>query len=221
MATEGRGGGERERRTAVVLAGGRSTRFEGGDKLLSDLAGEPLVRRTVARLAPVVGTVVLNCRDDQREALAAALEGFDGFDLRFAVDPEPDAGPMAGIRTGLRAAPTEFAVVVAGDMPFVEPGLVRHLFARVAGHDAAVPRVEEWYQTTQAVYRAASMADACDRALARGDGKILAPLEELHWTTVTWETLRANGWLDSFENVNTRGELAEAAERLRVEAEEK
>jgi molybdopterin-guanine dinucleotide biosynthesis protein A len=126
---------------------------------------------------------------------------------------------MAGIRTGLRAAPTEFAVVVAGDMPFVEAGLVRHLFARVAGHDAAVPRVEEWYQTTQAVYRAAPMADACDRALARGDRKILAPLEELHWTTVTWETLRANGWLDSFENVNTRGELAEAAEQLRTGTE--
>jgi molybdopterin-guanine dinucleotide biosynthesis protein A len=201
----------RDDRTAVVLAGGRSTRFEGGDKLLADLAGEPLVRRTVMRLAPVVGTVVVNCRADQRDPLAAAL---DGLDVSFAVDPEPDAGPMAGIRTGLRAAPTAFAVVVAGDMPFVDPGLVEHLFDRIGGHDAAVPRIDGWFQTTQAAYRAGRMADACDRALARGDSKILAPLEELDWTVIEEATLRGHGWLDSFENVNTRTELAAAAERL-------
>ncbi|WP_254821739.1 molybdenum cofactor guanylyltransferase [Haloglomus halophilum] len=201
-------------RTAVVLAGGRSTRFEGGDKLLADLAGEPLLRRTVARLAPVVGTVVVNCRGDQRDAFAAALAGLDA-DIEFAVDPDPDAGPMAGIRTGLRAAPTEFAVVVAGDMPFVDGSLVRYLFERAAGHDAAVPRIGEWFQTTQAVYRTEAMADACDRALDRGASKILAPLEELDWTVVEESRLRANGWLDSFENVNTHEELTAAEERFR------
>jgi len=203
-------------RAAVVLAGGRSTRFEGGDKLLADLAGESLLRRTVDRLAPVVEPVVVNCRGDQREAFGETLAGVD-TEVRFAIDPSPDEGPMAGIRTGLRAAPTEFAAVVAGDMPFADPGLVRHLFARVAGHDAAVPRTGEWFQTTQAVYRTGAMADACDRALARGDLKILAPLEDLDWTVVEEATLRANGWLDGFENVNTREDLAEAAERLRVD----
>ena len=203
---------EPEDGTAVVLAGGRSTRFEGGDKLLADLAGESLVRRTVRRLAPTVGSVVVNCRGDQRDPLAAAL---DGLDISFAVDPEPDAGPMAGIRTGLRAAPTAFAVVVAGDMPFADADLIEHLFDRVAGHDAAVPRVDDWFQTTQAAYRAERMADACDRALDRGETKVLAPLEELDWTVVEEATLREHGWLDSFENVNTRAELAAAAERLR------
>jgi molybdopterin-guanine dinucleotide biosynthesis protein A len=218
MSIEGGGGGERDRRSAVVLAGGRSTRFGDEDKLLADLVGEPLIRRTVERVAPVVGTVVVNCRADQQAALETALGGVDAT-LRFAVDPEPDAGPMAGIRTGLRATPSRFAVVVAGDMPFVAPGLVRHLFARVTGHDAAVPQVEEWYQTTQAVYRADAMAAACGRALADGASKVLAPLAELDWTVVDGGTLRANGWLDSFENVNTPAELAEAETRFRAEAD--
>ncbi|MFB6207457.1 MAG: molybdenum cofactor guanylyltransferase [Haloglomus sp.] len=203
-------------RTAVVLAGGRSTRFEGGDKLLADLAGEPLLRRTVEQLAPAVGTVVVNCRGDQRDAFGNTLEGVDP-DVAFAVDPDPDAGPMAGIRTGLRAVEDTFALVVAGDMPFVAPGLVDHLFARVAGHDAAVPRIEEWFQTTQAVYRADAMADACDRALDRGDSKILAPLEDLDWIVVSEATLQTNDWLDSFENVNTREELTAAEERFERE----
>ncbi|WP_276257634.1 molybdenum cofactor guanylyltransferase [Haloglomus litoreum] len=201
-------------RTAVVLAGGRSTRFDGGDKLLADLAGEPLLRRTVERLAPTAGAVIVNCRVDQRDGFADALAGVDP-EVTFAVDPDPDAGPMAGIRTGLRATDDAFALVVAGDMPFVAPGLVEHLFDAATGHDAAVPRIDEWFQTTQAVYRAEAMADACDRALERGDAKILAPLEELDWTVVEEATLRANGWLDSFENVNTREELAAAAARFR------
>ncbi|WP_254830172.1 molybdenum cofactor guanylyltransferase [Haloglomus salinum] len=215
MATETAGDGTTDR-TAVVLGGGRATRFEGGDKLLADLAGEPLLRRTVARLVPAVETVVVNCRADQRDAFAAALDGLDA-DIAFAVDPDPDAGPMAGIRTGLRAVPTEFAVVVAGDMPFVDGSLVRYLFDRAAGHDAAVPRIGEWFQTTQAVYRAEAMADACDRALDRGASKILAPLEDLDWTVVEESMLRTNGWRDSFENVNTREELTAAEARFHGE----
>lgn len=202
--------------TAVVLAGGRATRFEGGDKLLADLAGEPMVRRAVERVATAVDAVVVNCRADQRDALAAALDGVDST-VRFALDPEPDAGPMAGIRTGLRAVDTSYALVVAGDMPFVDGSLVRHLFARAAGHDAAVPQVDGWYQTTQAVYRATAMADACDRALDRGESKVLAPLADLDWVVVGEPTLRANGWLDSFENVNTRAELRAATERYERE----
>ena len=62
--------------------------------------------------------------------------------------------------------------------------------------------------------RAAAMADACDRALERGDSKILAPLEELDWVVVAHETLRERDWLQTFENVNTRGELRAAVDRF-------
>jgi molybdopterin-guanine dinucleotide biosynthesis protein A len=58
------------------------------------------------------------------------------------------------------------------------------------------------------------MADACDRALERGDSKILAPLEELDWVVVDHGTLAERGWLETFENVNTRGELREVETRL-------
>ena len=199
--------------TAVVIAGGFSTRFEGGDKALADLAGVPMIRRVADRLAPVVSTLVVNCRAEQRESLAAAMDGYE-HEVRFAVDPDPDAGPMAGIRTGLRESPDEYAAVVACDMPFVDREFVTYLFDRAAGHDAAVPEVDDWYQTTQAVYRAGRMADACDRALERGDSKILAPLEELDWVVVDHGTLAERGWLETFENVNTRGELREVETRL-------
>lgn len=172
-----------------------------------------MIRRVADRLSSVVSSLVVNCRADQRDPIDAAMAGYE-LDHRFAVDPEPDAGPMAGIRTGLSEVGAEYAVVVACDMPFVEPALVEHLFATAEGHDAALPRVGEWFQTTQAVYRADAMVEACDRALARGDSRILAPLEELDRAVVEEATLRERGWLDSFENVNTREALREAEARL-------
>ena len=203
--------------TGVVIAGGRSTRFGDEDKAVADLAGTPMVRRVADRLAPAVESLVVNCREDQREAIAAALDGYD-LPVEFAVDEDPDEGPMAGIRTGLRAVPTEYAFVVACDMPLLDPDLVSYLFERAAGHDAAVPRPEEWFETTHAAYRADAMADACEAALARGDRKVVAPLFDLDYVTVGADELRERGSLDSLDSLDTREAFDAAADRLRRQA---
>ncbi|UPV75388.1 molybdenum cofactor guanylyltransferase [Halorussus limi] len=200
----------------VVLAGGRSTRFGEGDKAVADLAGVPMIRRVADRLAPVVDVLVVNCRADQREAVADALSGYDR-PVRFATDPDPDEGPMAGIRTGLReveATDAAYGFVAACDMPFLDPDLVAHLFERARGTDAAVPRPTEWFETTHAVYRATAMADACDAALAAGERRIVEPLFELDYVVVEGEEL-AQFDAASFANVNTREEFEDAERRLR------
>lgn len=195
----------------VIIAGGYATRFEGGDKAVADLAGVPMLRRVADRLAPVVDSLVVNCRSEQVAHIEPVLDGYP-HPVSYAEDPEPDEGPMAGIRTGLRAVEGEYTAVVACDMPYVSADLVAYLLDRAAGHDAAVPKLDDgWYQTTQAVYRAAAMADACDRALARGDHKILAPLDELDWVVVSEEDIREHAAIETFRNINTRAELAAAA----------
>jgi molybdopterin-guanine dinucleotide biosynthesis protein A len=201
-------------RSAVVLAGGRSTRYGEGDKSLADLGGVPMIRRVADRLADVTDECVLNCRPDQREALTDALAGYEN-PVRVAEDPEPDEGPMAGMAAGLHEARGEYALVVACDMPFVEPAVVDLLFERAAGRDAAVPEMDDgWYQTTQAVYRADAMADACDDAIERGDRKILAPLDALDWVAVPEAAIAQVGDLETFENLNTREAVAAANERF-------
>jgi molybdopterin-guanine dinucleotide biosynthesis protein A len=196
-------------RTGVIIAGGFSTRFEGGDKAVADLAGDPMVRRVADRLAPAVDALVVNCRTEQVQGIEAALDGYE-HPVTVAEDPDPDEGPMAGIMTGLRAVDSEYAAVVACDMPFVDPAFVAYLFERAAGHDAAVPRPDEWFQTTQAVYRAVPMADACADALARGEHKIIEPLFTLDYVVVEADEIDAHTPTDTFRNVNTREELQEA-----------
>ncbi|WP_117594567.1 molybdenum cofactor guanylyltransferase [Haloprofundus halophilus] len=201
-------------RTGVIVAGGRSTRFGDADKATADLAGTPMIRRVGDRLAGVVDELVVNCRADQRAAILDAFESYPR-PVSVAEDETPDQGPVSGIRTGLRAASGEYAVVVACDMPFVDPGVVSYLFERAEGHDAAVPQLDDqWFQTTHAVYRATAMADACEAALEAGARKVVDPLFELDYVVVDETEIAEHGELRTFENLNTREEFEEAAAEL-------
>jgi len=213
--------------SGTILAGGRSTRFEDVDKSVAELGGVPLIRRVANRLAgtddsispgaarasggdPVVDELVINCRPDQRDAIATALDGVP-LPVRWAFDDTSDLGPVAGIRNACRVASNEYAVVVACDMPFVDPAFLASLIDDAAGREAAIPRLDDkWFQTTQAVYHANAMETACDRALVRGDRKLLAPLDELDRVIVDDNTVRDRTSKRTFLNVNTREELATA-----------
>ena len=212
--------------TGAILAGGRSTRFGGADKAVAPLAGVPMIRRVADRLVgtdgpvppgadrasggdPVVDELVVNCRPDQREAIERALSGVP-LPVRWALDEEPDRGPLAGIRNACRTATDAYAVVVACDMPFVDPAFLAALRETAAdpGVEAAVPRLDDrWYQTTQAVYATAPTVAACDRALDRGDRKILAMVDQLAAVVVEDEAIRSLTTDRTFTNVNTRSEL--------------
>jgi molybdopterin-guanine dinucleotide biosynthesis protein A len=199
----------------VILAGGRSTRFGERDKATADLAGKPMIRRVGDRLERVTDRLIVNCRADQIAAIEEAFESYPNS-IRIAEDPDPDQGPMAGIRTGLRTTKSEYAFVGACDMPFIEPKLVSHLFSRASEHDAAVPRIGDgWFQTTHAVYCADTMAGACERALCAGERKVIAPLEHLEYVVIDEEEVCEYASLDTFENLNTRAEFERAVERFR------
>src|SRR5690606_12623791 len=99
----------------LILAGGRSSRIGTGDKALAMLAGQTLIARAAARLAPQVGRLVLSANGDPRRH---ALPGVDVV----ADEDESRAGPLAGILAGLRWAralddPPDALVSVAVDTP--------------------------------------------------------------------------------------------------------
>lgn len=199
-------------RAGVIVAGGSSTRFEGGDKVVADLAGVPMIRRVADRLVDVIDELVVNCREAQHEAIRAAVDGYP-LEVTFALDPEPDLGPMAGIRTGLSATSAEYAFVAAGDMPFLDASFVEYLFDRADGNDAALPRNEDGYfEPLHAVYRAGPMVRACEAALARDERRIVAPLPDLEYVEVGPDEIATHADPRTFENVNTREELERAAD---------
>jgi molybdopterin-guanine dinucleotide biosynthesis protein A len=197
---------EEPRTAAVVLAGGGSTRFGEADKALASLLGVPMVDHVAARLAPVVDEVLVNCRERQRDALAAAVP-----DARLAVDAEPDRGPLYGIRTGLEATVADHVAVVGCDMPLVDPTFVDALLGFLGDAEAAIPRrADGWFVPTQAAYRREAMLDAATAALEGDDGRVLAATDRLDVRVVEEAEAMALADEHTFFDANTREDLARA-----------
>jgi len=114
------------RRSGIVLAGGRSARF-GTDKLAADAGGRPLVHLPIEALAMVCDEVVVVVGAHGVPPLPRGL----GVPLRVVRDEEPGGGPLAALLTGLREAIGGTVLVVAGDMPQLVPGVLSELARRV------------------------------------------------------------------------------------------
>ena len=120
----------------VVLAAGSSTRM-GSNKLLFDIAGEPVVRRAVraalgARLDPIY--VVLG---HEADAVRAALHSLP---CRFVVNARYAEGMNSSVRAGIAALPPEVAAaaVLLADMPFVDADMIGTLVAKYRRGDATL-----------------------------------------------------------------------------------
>jgi len=109
--------------------------------------GAPLVARAVAALrAAGLGPVVIGANDPAP---------FAGLGLPVVPDPEPGLGPLAGLAAVLDAtAPAAWCLVVACDMPTLEPALLRDLAERAAAseREAVVPRAGGRAHPLHAVY---------------------------------------------------------------------
>lgn len=119
--------------SVVVVAGGKSVRL-GEDKRQLRLwgpQGPTLLEHTVELVSRFSQDVVVVLNDPQSwSALGATLV--------------PDAFPngvLGGIYSGLSAAAYEHALVVAGDMPFLNEALIAWMIEQPRTYDVLVPRV--------------------------------------------------------------------------------
>jgi molybdopterin-guanine dinucleotide biosynthesis protein A len=193
---------------AVILAGGRSTRF-GRDKASAPLRSRPLLQWVAEAVAPAVDRIVVVRAPGQ---LLPALGQPIPVDL---VDDEfPGLGPLAGLATGLAAVAAPLAFACSCDAPLIAPALVARLadIARAASADVVCPRVGGFPQPLVAVYRAPTCAPAFRRAVEAGAGglRILAAYAGLRVVEPGEAELSpVDPGLRSFLNANTPDRLAE------------
>ena len=117
--------------TAMVLAGGRSTRF-GGPKLGVEIQGQPLLERAIEMVASVADAVIVA---GAAVPAAASLDRVGGVAIRSVLDEEAFAGPLAAIAGALRGVTTGHAIVVGGDMPALVPAVLQAMLDRLASND--------------------------------------------------------------------------------------
>ena len=174
-------------RSGIVLAGGRSTRF-GSDKLAASIDGVPLVRRAIDALATVTdGVIVVLAPGVEREDLPP--------DVTVVHDMQEGDGPLAGLHTGLLAAVrTDQVVVAGGDMPELQPPVLRLLLDTLddAGVDAAALADGDRPRPLPVALRTWPAADAVHTLLHAGRRRLRDALDALRTAVIdeaTWTAL--------------------------------
>jgi molybdenum cofactor guanylyltransferase len=157
------------RLTGYVLAGGLSTRM-GTDKSRLEIEGRSFLERAHRALSAVCGGRVKIVVNEKQLADFRALGRAD----ELIADIYPARGALGGLHAAFEDCRTEFAVVLAVDLPFVTPAALEKLarLADSAGPAAAavVPRQTDGrLQPLCAVYRVALCRDPLAARLAAGE----------------------------------------------------
>lgn len=116
----------------IVVGGGSSIRF-GADKLLTRVAGVPLVKHTIRSVAATVDRCVLVCRPGQMEAIRS-------LDLGVELVPGGDTrtrSEMAGL--SVLDGPYELIGIHDAARPLVSRQLIDSIFEAAARNGGAIP----------------------------------------------------------------------------------
>jgi molybdopterin-guanine dinucleotide biosynthesis protein A len=192
--------------SAVILAGGSSSRM-GANKLLLPLGQSTVIGSLVDRVCGLFTdcVVVTDCPADFRLLPVRLADDLIDCGVRNS---------LAGIHGGLSAAVHPYSFVVAGDMPFPVPALVRYLCSLRHGYDVVIPRQDVHFQPLFAVYHRNCLVHI-ENLLARGRYKIVDFLRHVRARQVDVSELRAfDPGLISFFNVNTPEDYLLAREML-------
>lgn len=194
--------------TVAINAGGQSRRM-GRDKALVELDGRPMLEHVIERVSGLGQAQTLLVSNDH----AAHTR----FGLPMVSDSLPDCGSLGGIYTALMHSQCDHTLVVACDMPFLNPTLLRHMLALCeGGYDVIVPRVEGYPQGLHAVYSQACAAPIRGQIEA-GRLKVIGFYDQVRVRYLDedeWRPLDPTG--RALNNINTPEELATAQERKQV-----
>lgn len=186
----------RDEATLIILAGGASRRMGWPKHLLPTSCGR-LIDHLSRRLGGAFAETLVVGRD-----LDLAPGGF-----RVVTDARPEQSPLVGIYSGLRAAGTDLCFILACDLPFAKPELIRYLLSRGVDVDVAVPIVRGYYEPLFAVYQR-SATSLIEATLDRGVLKVTAAYDRLRVGEVPEADIRRiDPSLSSFINLNVPSQL--------------
>lgn len=173
--------------TAVILAGGRSSRF-GRDKLAEPIGGRPLLDYAIDGVRPFVTEIVVVMASDA-VSVTAFPEG-----VTLVRDPVAFEGPLAGLLTGLGAAREPIALVVGGDMPSLVGAILEAMLAELDapdGAEAVVLEHEGRARPLPMVVRRETALAVAERLILDGERRLRVLAETLATRVIPESTWRA------------------------------
>ncbi len=187
--------------SGVIQAGGKSTRM-GRNKAVLEIGGKRLIDRLVDGLHQIFPEVII---------VANTPDLYENLGVRVVPDLIPGKGSLGGIYTATTVASHPWAFVMACDMPFFNPGLIRYLATLTEGWDAVIPYTDDW-EPLYALY-AKTCLPQMERLIQSGNLKISRFFPHVRVRRVDREELHPHDPQGlSLFNVNTPEEFARAEE---------
>jgi len=141
----------KEKATAIVLAGGKSSRM-GEDKSLLPVSGKPLIAHIVDQLRDRFDEIIIGANDPEKYAF---------LNLPVVTDIEKDKGPLMGIYSCLKASNNEVNFITACDIPVMNTKLISDMIQMADGVDMVLPvGAENKYEPLFAIYNKSVIASA-------------------------------------------------------------
>jgi molybdenum cofactor cytidylyltransferase len=126
--------------SVVVLAAGMSTRMDGAHKLTLDVAGEPMVRRTVHAVVGIAPVETIIVTGFAAEAVQKALAGLD---VRFIHNADYANGQPGSVAAGVKSLRNycHAVMIVPGDQPLLTTANLKSLVTAYAtcGRSILIP----------------------------------------------------------------------------------
>lgn len=196
-------------RTAIVLAGGYSTRL-GQDKGLLSLKGKPLIKYVTDAIKSLVEEVIIiTSSKDQAGIYRNIVEK----SIRVVPDDRDIHGPLIGASVGFENALGTYSLLLPCDTPFVNKQVVSLLLELCINKTATIPRWPNCHiEPLQAVYHTKSALRAAKVSLIEGKVDLQSMINKLrgvrYISTLVFQQLDPE--LRTFFNVNTILDLKKA-----------
>ena len=185
--------------TAVILAGGKSTRM-GFDKQLLRINERRLIDNLRKRLSTLFNEIIV---------VTNKSEYYLGATDKITKDIIVGKGPLSGIHAGLKSASSRYVYFVACDMPNINLDYIEYMKDELKSLDvkACITRYGEWIEPFNAFYSKNIIGDI-EEHLSHNRRSVNSLLSKLPVHYIEEEKARqfSPNW-DMFLNLNTKEEL--------------
>ncbi len=178
--------------TGIILAGGKSTRM-GSDKGFLSLNGMSFISGIVEAVKPLVSTILL----------VGDNSDYDAFKLRRVEDIIKDAGPIAGLYSGLFHSETKYNMVLSCDIPLIKTSVLKLLIKEIDEQtDMVQLKSQNKTMPLVALYRKRCMY-TCKQLLLKDEKRLRKVADNLNTKTITV----APEFEQYLQNINTKAQL--------------
>ncbi|MGL6106521.1 molybdenum cofactor guanylyltransferase [Romboutsia sp.] len=188
-------------KSAVILAGGKSTRME-FDKQFLVINEKRLIYDLAKKLKQSFEEIIIVTNKPQY---------YVNCDYKIVSDEIKESGPLSGIYTGLKNSKSEYVYFVACDMPNIDNNYIEYLKSIVNNKkEIYITKIDQFVEPFHAIYKKSLFTEIEDFLLINKKKSIKSFLEDKnkHIYNIYKEDFECNNLKKNiFENLNNKQDL--------------